>query len=849
VAHELEGTTQFLLELRGGWALNDAGRLTATDGDGGATDLVPVFELVAASFKLDNPSWQDVAKAMESLFHVLDTLKDDTEKLNQALTELGVAAETMTALADAANVAGKIAACTGVVGAVVAVLSEIVSMAGAGGDGPSKYEAKIETKLNWIDGQIKADAKINQTKDILALTQKFRDGLNFAGELVDQQISLPNGKHEEWIVKLSGALDQAMDAIGQLSHAEQWYTTIDPNEYTHYDAVHAYPKLETLNEHGAWERATWPTEPKALFDHRGFVPAMLFSVQAYLVIMKTLQPEFRSTGDWQDHRIRPLAVTLHELALEMRANLARTRYEPRDFSEVKYEAGHTEPLGDGGAFKSGPWEFGYTVGAFDMRTYTNAVVSTLKQDAWNAAGGPAKNPGEIDASYAGHYATIETHWVPTVMQAGASGPPGYVKPKNPEACAAEANKLADREYAKLLGFSGYLQLLQLIALLRLNGSEPDRSETVNLPDAAPKYAARRSSKRQMTDKEETSVTGPPILFVTPDGISSPATVYGQRFQATIELDTQTVEHRGKKVDYRVLLRTIQPAVTSDRGWAEYDYSSYASTRHQPDGDYLRPETTETEGAKISELVLVDWGARGDERNAAISASGTVHTDTPFRQRGDNEKPVRQWDDKDEPFHASTFEWWVPESTPVDANSEDWQPEPNLEPKPDEGPQWKPQKRKPEERPVSFSYELKWTGPGEKPILTFSMASEPIGRNYVLFLVVEEKLPTSGAVLHTAHRIVVSTALTSVPDKFFADEEAAYAERDKRVRDVAVRFTKVAKVKKGDTVEKLLDELKDFHSLPAEKQDQHQLQTVFTKLKNEQPRVFEQVLKEKQIEFG
>ena len=68
-----------------------------------------------------------------------------------------------------------------------------------------------------------------------------------------------------------------------------------------------------------------------------------------------------------------------------------------------------------------------------------------------------------------------------------------------------------------------------------------------------------------------------------------------------------------------------------------------------------------------------------------------------------------------------------------------------------------------------------------------MENDPQDRNYVVFLVVEETLPTNGQILHTALPVPMNGQLTYVPRKFFDDESEAIDKANRIVLDIASRY--------------------------------------------------------------
>jgi hypothetical protein len=98
--------------------------------------------------------------------------------------------------------------------------------------------------------------------------------------------------------------------------------------------------------------------------------------------------------------------------------------------------------------------------------------------------------------------------------------------------------------------------------------------------------------------------------------------------------------------------------------------------------------------------------------------------------------------------------------------------------------WDGQHRDVKQASITIDYQLDW----EADRLHVTLRNDPADRNYVVYLVLEEKFIGSGQIMHTALPIPVNGQLTYVPQKFFDDELAAIAKAAKAIADFNRRFS-------------------------------------------------------------
>ncbi|TIP80996.1 MAG: hypothetical protein E5X60_35575 [Mesorhizobium sp.] len=88
--------------------------------------------------------------------------------------------------------------------------------------------------------------------------------------------------------------------------------------------------------------------------------------------------------------------------------------------------------------------------------------------------------------------------------------------------------------------------------------------------------------------------------------------------------------------------------------------------------------------------------------------------------------------------------------------------------------------------VEVEYSASW----EEDSLRVSLRNKPSNRNYVVYLVVEEKL-VSGTVIHTAAPVHMNGQLTFVPQSFFDREQEARQKFFGKVAEFNQRFSESA----------------------------------------------------------
>jgi hypothetical protein len=322
------------------------------------------------------------------------------------------------------------------------------------------------------------------------------------------------------------------------------------------------------------------------------VPLASYAAEAFLAGLRVLSPEYRSTGDFRG-TLHNFADDIAHLAQSMRAEvLARTIYEPKDFSVLLYPAEVIHDFFSHEPIAISPSCSRFPVGALDLRYHDNLFFETFLAQL-------------IKAEYYGwerttRKACMDFRWLPPakleliVLHEPLVGEVHKFRITNPDECAAAANAQSELDYAELLSVSGYAQLLQLATLFRNESTDPDRSQTVRVftPDLV-----RRSqpSKTVTVESEPVPLTGK---------ITASARREPQKCTASVNIWTQPIE-RVLPIEYQIRLRTLKSIWGANR-WREPVYSAFQFLHYEPvlsDRNFLELVIDERDAALDAELLI------------------------------------------------------------------------------------------------------------------------------------------------------------------------------------------------------------------------------------------------------
>jgi hypothetical protein len=600
-----------------------------------------------------------------------------------------------------------------------------------------------------------------------------------------------------------------------LLHTSTWLATFDQQDYQHVWPWIAN-RLFTFPVSGPPQPAYVPQQGTNHFDHQLMVPLSMFAITGYLTALRGAAPEFRSTRQYRED-LSDFADALEILAENMRREgLARTGYTPAHFS--------------GGAGGGIPWGFEpeeivdlsifglpprladgntrFAVGALDLWAHHDKYFTP------QFSASSIQFPGPENAKQG----LMNVRWVPPAILERYDEPalplgwepPNQPPPKrwryritNPDECAKAANAVAEQNYIDLLYSSGYFNLVHLVATVRNEATDPDRSQTVR---------SDVWSRRKPGPSTDVVVESAPILMT--GVISSSATRQSQEYKTTTWFTTQPLR-RERKLQYRIWLRTLSANYSvvggsyhSEQRYDEYYQVGYTSDPARPGFQKLFTST----GVALSELKIAEGPSVAELRE--VSGTATLQ--------------------------AVTFDWWIPvkpldgvlpvgEALPgaalratgyeaaaavtVPPTAPPPGPSPLLPPSPRPLPLavsadsigiapdiqftdlfgWEDgtepangQHRRAAQSEIQIDYTLHW----QADRLTVSLKNNrPVeDRNYIVYVVVEETLG-SGEVLHTVERIPVISQLTYVPESFFDHELDALAKTARFFRDLAARYAK------------------------------------------------------------
>lgn len=761
-------------------------------------------------------AFQGVAKALPD--------KDDPksrEKFDKILDGIGMA------LADKENLIGtlqSIGAVASVIGSVVpivgAALAVLTLLLGLFKSGPSAIELLVTRRMDDLERKLKALETQIQLRDLRGQRNTISAAIaalqNYAVELKNTPPDAATLLLRQQDVR--NQLDAAGLAVRNLLDTSTWLATFNEQDYQQVWPWIAH-RLFTFPVAGGPQPAYMPQQGTNHFDHQLMVPLTTFAVTAYLSVLRGAAPEFRSTRQHRED-LQDFAVALEILAENMRREgLARTVYTAANFS--------------GGAGGGIPWGLGpeevVDLSVFGFPPYlkessTRFAVGAL--DLWahhdkyftpTFSASSIQFPGVEN----GKQGLLNVRWMPPAVLESYDEPAmplGWEPPNqppptkrryriaNPDECAKAANVVAEQNYVDLLYSSGYLNLVHLVATLRNEATDPDRSQTVSVDT----WLRRKPGA-------STSVVVESVPIVMTGVITANASRQTQQYKATTWFTTQPLG-RERKLQYRVWLRTLSANYSvvggsfhSEQRYEDYHQVGYTNDPERPGFKQLFTST----GVALGEKKLVEGPSIAELRE--LSGTATLQ--------------------------AVTYDWWIPvkplgervsvseatlhaalRATGYEADAATAPgatpaaflaapsplPLPNPAPRPpafairadslgsadlefvdlfgwEEGAEPATgQRRRAAQSEIHIDYTLRWQGDRLTVSLRNNRPTED--RNYVVYVVVEEVLG-SGEVLHTTARVPITGELTYVPQSFFDQEREALAKTARFFRDLAQRYAK------------------------------------------------------------
>jgi hypothetical protein len=792
----------YVIQLGSGLYLDSDGVLHQ-----GALPPAAAYGAPGGMFSMDpaklGKTFQDIGDALPS--------KSDGEKFKKFQAKLqgfGAPDELIDLLGKVGEIAGAIGSAFVVLGVVVAA----AKLLGLFGDGPSPLEQLVKARFDALEREIRSLAELIIQKDLRTEQNELVAAVGAVKDFVAQRDSgtMTDAEIAGDLQALSANLaTDSLPHVLNLLDVATYEALFDPGEFQkvwpwiagpgHLYFLPARKPPQLTNPEPV--PATFPAVNTLAFDHRLAVPLASHAAQAFLSMLHSIAPEYRTTGDFRD-RLRSCADKLTALTESIRNTaLARTIYTKADFSGL---------ISDFSVIDS-PWmpapvlrpEYTLTVGALDLRNHNDAFFHDLPS-SWpiTAPPGPTFRRGNLDFLWRPP-ATLERSTTPSFEVHEDGTPVQLYSITNPQECADAANQQAEQDYADLLVSSGYLTFVQLAAQMRHAATQPIRSETVR---------GEVVLLRKPRPRADVTVHSGPILLT--GDIASPASRAGQNVQAFALCTTQPTP-RVRPLQYRVLLRTLS-SIISPGHWIEPTYDSIQTANYMNDPlhpGFLRLALDTSFAAMLGEAELIVGSSPPEARHA----EGTLE------------------------LPAHTFDWWIPVKPPH-RPGDVFTAEGNHRPFPHDNPpaghpggggapralfpfrpslgttaadgsvvlglgwedgeqSWQGQRREPAAATVQLHYKLDWHGGNLRVVVE----NRPEDRNYVLFVVVEETFGSvepdeqPPKVLHTAFALPIHGQLTYVPQAFFDQEAAARDKLGKIISDFAHEYAVSKQPGPGDPV--------------------------------------------------
>jgi hypothetical protein len=723
------------------------------------------------------------------------------DKFAEKLASLGLPGNDMAKLL---GVVGKIAGALGTVFVALGAAVAVGKMLGLFDEGPSALEKLVDARFDALTEQIRALSVLKATKDLEEHKNALVAAIATVKEFVSQRDSgtLTDAQIEARLVGLRTEFTVSSTAhfIGLLDSVT--YTPLfSSDEYSKvwpWIASHLF----RIPSEGPPQPAPFPGSETPVFDHRLAVMLAPQTAQTVLAAIRSLSPEFRTTGDFRP-TLRSLSEKLTNLTASIRnSSLARTIYTEGDFSSPIDDFYVDDPF-PGLVEPHLKADYSIVVGAMDLCNHNDSFFVDVAK-AFGPPPGPSRR-GSLDFRWRPP-ARLERIPIASGFVHADGTPLVQYRILNAKECADAANESSAQDYADILVSSGYMTLVQLAAQLSHATTQPDKSETVH---GNVVLARKPKPGAVVTVVSEAG----PVIFTPVGKIEAQAWREPQDVRAFTVASTQSLPRVAPLIQYRIVLRTLASAAPP-HVWTEPQYDpAIQSSAYVPDPrdpSFLRLELTTSFDAMLDEVVLAE---------------------------GSSQSKARRFE-REVTLKAHTFDWWIPvqPNPKVSDSAKNAVPQPSVAssslPKPslprpaprvkalgrpsldpasatfapaavlglgwEEGGQtWDGRHREMQETTVSIKVSLDWRGDS----LYVAIENDSKDRNYVLFLVVEEKFGSVEEgdevpkVLHTAFRISVNGQLTHVPQSLFDEERAASSKQ----REFAEKFAVSVAPKPGAPV--------------------------------------------------
>ncbi|WP_203909212.1 hypothetical protein [Rhizocola hellebori] len=748
-----------------------------------------------------------VKKVFDGIASAMPDPKDPETR--EKLGRLGVLDDTMKILHDFGKIASTIGKVIGMVGFAV----DVAKLLGLLKDGPSAVEQLIEKRYKDLDRRLEGMEIRWQQQDLRNLRVDISNSLSAVDSYLEElRMGVINPANLQ--VKLQDMRNthtMMANATGRMLHPSTWLAGFKRADYERVWPWVPWPELHRMpvgianpNLLQPQNHARFLDHAELVFDHRAMVPGASYAALSYLTLIKAISPEYRSTGEFDDYLVR-FADALEALVATMRdTGIARTIHVDGNFGPLG-EDEVEDPLI--GLPRVGKNCFRFTVGAMDLRSHTNDVWDAMIEAAKLASPMPPRpwTAGPL-AQMPDRAGPMWMRWTPPARLERAQEPltnRTIYEITNKDECIAAANAQAERDYTDVLFGSGYFNLVHLVATLRHNATEPNRSETVT---------GRTYLSHLKSGSSKVTVTGKVVLS---EIIAAQAERRTQITKAGVDVTTQP-PGRQRPLEYRVMLRTV-PSFVLPSHWMEPDYSEVQRA------SYVEKTVTDLDGTPHKTMAL------------QLDTAEAMSEVELFKGRPDAR--VRKAAGR-ATLKAHTFDWWIPvrplpaedawikaagnglyrealgaaagaggnegtggngSKTRMPQASEyfDYDGEISLgsgaavlEAAGAVSDDVDPLASGGQHREVrlaedlELSWELTWVGDR----MSVRLRSREQDRNYVVFLVIAEKLGPSGQWLHTAFKVPLNNQLTFVPQDFFDRERAAMGKASKTLKDFNDRYS-------------------------------------------------------------
>jgi hypothetical protein len=763
-----------------------------------------------------------VAKALSS---VEKALPDGSDRSREKLGRIGLSDKGIKILVFVGQIAGVVAKVVPVLGAALVVAEWLGILKGGPDLDPlteliNQHYKDMETLYRAGEQQTRW-SYIGDRMDVLGHAFDF---VSKSNEEIRKYNPTP-ARMEALQQDMRGQFNDSAEAILNLLRFDTWYISYNASDYAG-SWPWAAGKLRVFPDSAPTGTLASMVAPNTnRFDPRLAGPMSVAGLQMYLVILKAISPEYRTTGEFNQN-LRDIAQRVEERVTDMRNQvLSRTVYDQYQLSGPYYaeqvrlaEIGgipipNLPPVGFSDAFA------GYPVGAFDLCQYTDAFFNQPEViAAAQAAGQPSKR------------GTFDTRWVPPGALIPEAQPWGqnetqYVyRLADPVKAADAANQQAEEDYADLLYGSGFFSLVNLSGLLRHLSTEPDESETVR--------GKLTTARHPLPDEPATARSE--ITYTAP--IEAPATLTPVEIRIKAHLTTQPIIGRERQIPYRIMLRTLP--VTSSFGLQDTPYGQFYWTKYI-DAPQIVPGANQQLNINVLEGLQIDSKllAEGTSPNDRVALEGDVELKVqtydwyvPVQWYADSTpfipiEAVQRWDlfeGPEGPGHIEALDRPVlsaadtrrisgREQVPVLHTLSGPNPYDTILHSMDEvdlkaqhlwgdmEKHFNGQRRHRQNATVRIHYKLEWKADS----LIITLDGRPEDRNYLVYLVIEERL-VSDQFLHTAFPAQMNGQLTFVPQEFFDRETEAIIKAAQAIKDViSVHYGNIGRPRPPDPVETFL----------------------------------------------